>query len=140
MTGDHFGLQTACVILLRIGTWASSLSKTMLAIQTEPTPLATDPDGVVRVSGTRVTLDTVVTAFAEGLTAEEIVYEYSTLSLADVYVVLGYYLRRRAEVEAYLRERRRQADAVRRQNEARFDPQGIRDRLLARQSNADVID
>ncbi len=100
----------------------------------------TDPDGVVRVSGTRVTLDTIVAAFAEGLTAEEIVYEYPALSLADIYVVLGYYLRRRAEVEAYLRERCRQADAVRRQNEARFDPQGIRDRLLARQSNADVVD
>ena len=65
----------------------------MLAIQTEPTPLANDPDGVVRVGGTRVTLDTLVAAFADGLTPEEIVYEYPSLLLAEVYVVLGYYLR-----------------------------------------------
>jgi hypothetical protein len=46
--------------------------------------------------------------------------------------VLGYYLRHRPEVAAYLRQRRQQADQVRQQNEARFDPRGIRDRLLAR--------
>jgi len=95
-------------------------------------PLETDADGVVRVGGTRVTLDTVVAAFDEGATAEEIVQQYPSLRLADVYAVIGYYLQRRPEVEAYLRERQQQADAVRRQNEARFDPQGVRDRLLAR--------
>lgn len=31
-----------------------------------------DADGVVRVGGTRVTLDTIVFAFEEGATAEEI--------------------------------------------------------------------
>lgn len=106
----------------------------MLAIQTELTPLVTHPDGVVRISGTRVTLDTLVAAFADGLSAEEIVYEYPSLPLADVYVVLGYYLRHRAEVDRYLHARRQQAEAVRLQNEARFDPQGIRARLLARQT------
>jgi uncharacterized protein (DUF433 family) len=112
----------------------------MLAIQTEPTPLATDPDGVVRVGGTRVTLDTLVAAFADGLTPEEIVYEYPSLPLAEVYVVLGYYLRHRAEVETYLHQRLDQAEAVRRQNEARFDPLGIRARLLARQTRTYAVD
>jgi hypothetical protein len=42
-------------------------------------------------------------------------------------------------VEAYLRQRRRQAAAVRRQNEARFDPHGIRDRLLARRVRQKAI-
>ena len=37
----------------------------------DPIPLQTDADGVVRVGGTRVTLDTVVAAFADGATAEE---------------------------------------------------------------------
>jgi hypothetical protein len=36
--------------------------------------------------------------------------------------------------EAYLRQRRLQAEDVRRQNEAQFDPQGVRERLLARHS------
>lgn len=105
-----------------------------LLIKTAPIPLETDADGVVRVGGTRVTLDTIVAAFREGATAEEIVYQYSSLHLADVYSVIGYYLQRRSDVETYLRRRRRQADEVREQNEARFDPRGIRDRLLARRA------
>ena len=102
--------------------------------------MATDPDGVVRVGGTRVTLDTLVAAFADGLTPEEIVYEYPSLPLAEVYAVLGYYLRHRAEVETYLHQRRGQAEAVRQQNEAHFNPQGIRARLLARQTRTHAID
>lgn len=103
-----------------------------ILIETNPVPLKTDADGVVRVGGTRVTLDTVVAAFKEGATAEEIVYQYPSLKLADVYSVIGYYLQHRPDVEAYLRRRQRQADEVRKRNEAQFDAHGIRDRLLAR--------
>jgi hypothetical protein len=46
--------------------------------------------------------------------------------LADAYLVIAYYLRRQAEVEAYLRGRTQQADAARQRNEARTDPVGIR--------------
>ncbi len=105
-----------------------------VSIAAEPLPLSTGDDGVIRVAGTRVTLDSVVTAFQQGATPEEIVQQYDSLNLADVYAVIGYYLRRRSEVEAYLRQGLAEADAVRRENEARFDPQGIRDRLLARRS------
>lgn len=105
---------------------------TILVITTASIPLETNSDGVVRAAGTRVTLDTIIAAFEDGATAEEIVYQYPSLNLADVYSVLGYYLRHRPEVAAYLRQRQRQADEVRQQNEARFDPRGIRDRLLAR--------
>ena len=105
-----------------------------LVIVDEPIPLKTDTDGVVRVGGTRVTLDMVVAAFNEGATAEEIVSQYPTLHLADVYAVISYYLRRRAEVEAYLRQRQQLANEVRKQNEARFDLHGVRDRLLARRA------
>lgn len=104
----------------------------------EPIPLETDRDGVIRVGGTRVTLDTVVAAFGEGATAEEIIYQYPSLHLADVYSVLGYYLRHRGEVEAYLRRRQHQMDVVRSQNEARFDPYGVRDRLIARRDDKKV--
>ena len=100
----------------------------------EPVPLKFDTDGVLRVGGTRVTLDTVVTVFNNGATAEEIVLRFPTLQLADVYAVLGYYLRHREEVERYVAQGRAQAAEVRRQHEARHDPQGIRDRLLARRA------
>ena len=100
-------------------------------VESAPIPLEEDADGVVRVGGTRVTLDTVVAAFREGATAEEIVYQYPSLDLADVYSVIGYYLRQRSHVEAYLRWRQQHRDEMRAQNEARFDPCGIRDRMLA---------
>lgn len=103
-----------------------------IAPMTDPIPLQTDDDGVVRVGGTRVTLDTLVTAFRDGATAEEIVQQYSSLVLADVYQVLGYYLKHSFVLEAYLSERSAKAEAVRLSNESRFDPSGIRDRLISR--------
>ena len=105
-----------------------------LAIGAEPVPLALDADGVARIGGTRVTLDTLVAAFEEGATAEEIAHQYPSLQLADVYSVIGYYLRRRQDVDTYLREHQRQAGTIRAQNESRFDPQGVRARLMARRT------
>jgi uncharacterized protein (DUF433 family) len=105
-----------------------------LTVATEPIPLFTDPDGVVRVGKTRVTLDTVVTAFLERATAEEIVEQYPSLQLADVYSVIGYYLRRKAEVDVYLQARQQRAAEVRQENERRFNPIGIRDRLMVRRT------
>src|SRR5688572_25599780 len=98
-------------------------------------PLKINEDGVVRVGNTRVTLDTVVLTFKEGATAEEIVYQYPSLNLAEVYAVLSYYLQHQSEVEAYLAQGQRVADEVRRQNEAHFNQQGIRERLLARRKS-----
>jgi hypothetical protein len=48
--------------------------------------------------------------------------------------VISYYLYHRPHVDAYLREREQQAAAVRRENEARFDPRGVRERLRTRRS------
>jgi uncharacterized protein (DUF433 family) len=106
-----------------------------LTIATETVPLVIDVDGVIRVGKTRVALDTVISAFLDGATAEEITHQYPALDLADVYSVIAYYLRRRAEVDAYLQQRREQAEEVRKQNETRFDPSGIRERLLARRAS-----
>lgn len=103
------------------------------AIVTDPVPLQMNNDGVLQVGGTRVTLDTVVGAFNDGATPEEIVQQYPSLNLADIYAVLGYYLRHRTELEMYLHRRQQQAQQVRQQNEARFPSAGIRERLLARQ-------
>lgn len=103
-----------------------------MTIAVEKTPLVTDVQGVVRVANTRVTLDTVVTAFLEGCTPEEIGEQYPSLHLSDVYWVIGYYLRHRDEVHAYLTERQHQAEQNRQEIERRFNPIGIRERLLAR--------
>ena len=106
-----------------------------LALTAEALPLEVDAAGVVRVGRTRITLDTVIAAFKEGTTAEEIVQQYPTLSLADVYQVLGYYLRRTSEVEAYLDRRRGDSETIRQKNASCIDPQGVRDRLLSRRAS-----
>jgi uncharacterized protein (DUF433 family) len=99
---------------------------------TEQVPVHTDADGVIRVGGTRVTLDTLVAAFDAGATAEEIVQQYPSIALADAYSVIAYYLRHQSEIRAYVTRRQHQAAEVREENERRFDPSGVRDRLLAR--------
>ena len=103
-----------------------------LAIAPESLPLIEHTDGVIRVGGTRVTLETVVEAFNEGATAEEIAAQYPSLNLGDVYATITYYLRHRADVDAYVQRQEQQAEAVRHENLTRSDQNGIRERLLAR--------
>lgn len=103
-----------------------------IVVPEAPGLLRCDADGVIRVGGTRVTLDTVVGAHRDGTTAEEIVRRYPALELADVEVAIGHYLEHREKIDAYLAEREAHAAMVRRQNEARSDPIGVRERLLAR--------
>ena len=103
-----------------------------LVVLAEPAPIETNADGVVRVGKTRVTLDTVIAVFKQGSTAEEIVYCYPSLRLADVYATIDFYLNHQQEVETYLQLRQQQTQEIRKMNEAKFDPQGLRDRLMAR--------
>lgn len=105
-----------------------------LVLTAESPPLATNIDGVIQVGKTRVTLDTIVNVFNQGMTAEEIVYRYPSLKLADIYATISFYLNHQQEVEEYLRQRQSQAHEIRKTNETRFDPQGLRNRLLARQA------
>lgn len=103
-----------------------------LSIEPETAPLTTDNDGVVHIGKSRVTLDTVVYAFNGGANAEEIRERYPTLQLADIYSVIGYYLRHRTEVDSYLKDREAFRAKVRRENESRFPTTGLREKLLAR--------
>ena len=95
-------------------------------------PLVRGADGVMRIRGTRVTLDTVVAAFAEGATAEEIAQQYPSASLADIYQVIGYYLQHAGELDSYLSDRQKQISASKETNESKWSPDGVRDRLMSR--------
>ena len=75
-----------------------------LDISPEPPPLTLDKDGVARVAGTRVTLKTVVEAFLHRSRTPEQIAEDFRLTTGDVYSVIGYCLRRKAEVNAYLKK------------------------------------
>jgi uncharacterized protein (DUF433 family) len=103
----------------------------------DPVPLVFADDGsAIRIAGTRLTLDAVVGAFKRGATAEEIVQDYPSISLPDVYAVIAYYLRHRSEVEDYLAKREAAHADLRRQIEGRPEYQELRERLLARIARA----
>jgi len=108
-----------------------------MVVAAEAPPLAADATGVFRVGNSRVTLDTVVGAFRDGATAEEIAEQYPAIALGQVYAVIAYYLAHTAEVDDYLRTREQRAAEVRHANERLFDPTGIRARLMARQTQQD---
>jgi uncharacterized protein (DUF433 family) len=108
-----------------------------MVVAAETPPLSADASGVFRVGRSRVTLDSVVSAFRDGATAEEIVEHYPAISLGQVYAVIAYYLAHTPEVDDYLRVREQRSAEVRQANERLFDPTGIRARLMARQTGQD---
>ncbi len=98
-------------------------------------PLVTDAQGSIRVHGTRVTLDSLITAFRAGSTAEEIAQQFPAVALADIYAIIAHYLHHPVDIDAYLYRRNAEAEAVEREIESRFDPVGLRARLLTRRSS-----
>ena len=98
-------------------------------------PLFADPHGTLRVQGTGVTLDSIVMAFRAGATAEEIAQKFLPVPLADVYLIIAHYLHHTAALDAYLAGENAEAAALRQSIEQRFDPTGLRARLLARRKS-----
>jgi uncharacterized protein (DUF433 family) len=94
-------------------------------------PLRTDEGGVIRVGQTRVTLQTLIVDFNQGASPEEIVHHYPALTLSDVYLVIGYYLQHRDEVDTYVKQQRSLAEQARREYEAATPDDPLRARLLA---------
>ncbi len=91
-----------------------------------------DPSGILRVGNTRVSLDSVVYAFKEGATAEEIVFRYPSINLMEAYSAIAYYLQNKDIIDAYLVDSEAKGEAIQAEIEALFSPVGIRERLLAR--------
>ncbi len=105
-----------------------------LEIRTDPPPLREDSGGAIRVGPTRVTLESVLTLYKRGESPEEIIEAFDTLRLADVYSVIGYYLRHQEEVDAYLQWSDAEAEAIRRKIESQPGYREFRERLLARRA------
>ena len=96
-----------------------------------PLPLVLDEHGTIRVSGTRVTLDTLIGFYRQGETPENLHEGFPTVPLADIYAVIAYYLSHQAELDAYLKQRAEEADRIRREWETRHPPP-TKAELLAR--------
>lgn len=100
----------------------------MSVISTSEIKLTKTNAGVLRIGNTRVSLDSVIIAFNLGATPEQIVQDYDTLTLPEVYATVSYYLHNREEVDSYLAERKERRQKLR----AKYNQDGIRERLLAR--------
>ena len=72
------------------------------------------PEGVWRVFGSRVSLDSVLAGYLSGLSPEGIEEAYPSLSLEAIHGCLTFYLRNRAEMDAYLQHERDHVESLRR--------------------------
>jgi len=89
--------------------------------------IRTDPYGVMRIADTRISLDSVVTAFLQGHSPATIQEQYPGLTQAQVNGAIDYFLAHRSEVEEYLT---RQAEVWRRlRAEAENNPSPVVERL-----------
>jgi uncharacterized protein (DUF433 family) len=64
-------------------------------------------EGGLYLSGSRVSLESVVTLFRDGASPEAIVDEFPTLSLEQVYGAITFYLAHQTKIDAYLADTER---------------------------------
>ena len=79
------------------------------------TLLVKDPDicgGLLRIDGTRMTVNQVVVWYKQGYSPEEIADQYPHLVLSQVYAALAYYHANKEEVEASLATEEKKSDQL----------------------------
>jgi len=69
-------------------------------------------EGVYRIGNTRVSLDSIVYLFREGMSAESMVDSYPALTLEQVHGALAFYLGNQKEIDAYLEKGKREAQLL----------------------------
>src|SRR5260221_5066991 len=102
------------------------------ALQTLPLNLG--DDGIIRVVGSRVTLDALVREFKRGSTAEQIQEDFPSLALRDIYAAITYYLQHTESVQEYLQAQQRAAAELRQEIESHQDTSSLRERLRQRRA------
>lgn len=103
---------------------------------TQTVPLTKGEDGVCRITGSRVTLDSIVHQFQSGATAEQIQEDFPSVTLRDIYAVIAYFLQHRRAVEDYLGEQTQAAEAIRRVVESGLETGELREHLRQRRARA----
>jgi uncharacterized protein (DUF433 family) len=78
-------------------------------------PYIEERDGALKIAGTRVGLDSVVTHFQEGRTPEQIAHSFPTVTLPQVYGAIAYYLENTKLIDDYF-------DDIEREFERRVRP------------------
>lgn len=97
-------------------------------------PLTQWEDGSIRVKGSRLLIDTVISAHDRGECPEEIYQSFpsSSYSVADIYSVIAYYLSHKAEIDSYLLERESEAEKIWEKIEAESSHIAFREELKKR--------
>jgi uncharacterized protein (DUF433 family) len=109
----------------------------MVTLETTQTvPIALGEDGTFRITGSRVTLESIIHQFKSGATPEQIQDDFPSLQLRDIYSVVAYYLQRRQEVDEYLRQQDEAAVQTRQEIESHQDITGLREKLRRRRAEA----
>jgi uncharacterized protein (DUF433 family) len=80
---------------------------------TQEIPLTITADGTIKISGSRVSLDSVIFNYRQGATAEEIAMRFPGLRLADIHSCIAYFLNHQEDVDKYLADRERSAAELR---------------------------
>ena len=112
----------------------SSYNRIVMAelIFSKEVPLTMDDDGTFRIKGSRITLDTIVSVFKKGMTAEQIQCSFPSLSAAQTSAVIAWYQEHKTEVEKYLNERQTAAETLQSQIEEQPEHQGLRETIRKR--------
>jgi uncharacterized protein (DUF433 family) len=108
-----------------------------LSLDAVAPPLRWDEERVLRIGGTRLTLDLLVEQYHNGMSPEEIVGAYDSLQLTDVYAAIAYYLSHQDAVSEYLDQRNVEVAKLRNLIEAERSPPS-RDELLTRRIGAEL--
>jgi|SRR5688572_5844583 len=105
---------------------------TVPTIETLTPPLRVDETGTIRIGQSKITLDLVIGYHLLGRSPEWIARGYPSLTLADIYATIAYYLRHRDQLDAYLRAGEERAEALRKEIEADPRNKELRAKILAR--------
>lgn len=87
-------------------------------------------DDNLYVGKTRVTVETVIVSWQQGQTPEQIQEDFPTVSLAQVYGTIAYYLSHKDEVDAFFAETERKFAAFMAEQEAKYPDFYARQRAL----------
>ena len=92
-----------------------------------------DRNGGYYVAGTRISLDSIVQCFNEGLSPEAILGEFEALTLTQVFGAITFYLENQPAIDAYRMRQKQRFEASRRI--AVPLPEDLRQRLSAAREN-----
>lgn len=91
-----------------------------LRLEADPLPLSRDSAGVIRIAGTRVSLESIVVLYKQGASVQELAEAFPDSTLPDLHAAIAYYLRHRQEIKVYIEERQRKATEARERIRAEF--------------------